>query len=220
MRNGDFVALVRELCEGAAVFLAGQPQLTFHYRLPDQPVITAFDPVEMSNALLHLLLNAAASRREGTPLTLRLTLTVEGETLHLALSDDGIGIPPDILAHICEPYVSRTAGIGLGLPLVRGILAAHGGTLAIESTPGTGPPRPSICPSAPIPICPTMSGRRFPSWRTASPPSTSISRRSAPSGCCPAAEERKHKTRNAPCIGTRKPIQGAFEICRQAGARR
>ena len=154
MRNGDFVALVRELCEGAAVFLAGQPQLTFRYQLPDQPVITAFDPVEMSNALLHLLLNAAASRREDAPLTLRLTLTVEGETLHLALSDDGIGIPPDILAHICEPYVSRTAGIGLGLPLVRGILAAHGGTLAIESTPGTGTTAAFYLPIRPDPHLP------------------------------------------------------------------
>ena len=137
MRNGDFVSLVRDLCEGAAAFIEGEPRLFFRYSLPDLPVITAFDPIEMSTAILHLILNAAHSRKQGN-IDIRLSLSVEGTSLHLSVADNGSGISPADLPHIFEPYVSSHYGIGLGLPLTRSIITAHGGTLAVESLPDQG----------------------------------------------------------------------------------
>ena len=61
----------------------------------------------------------------------------------LSVTDTGIGIPADELPHIWERLYrgdkSRSArGLGLGLSLVKAIVEAHGGRVAVESTPGAG----------------------------------------------------------------------------------
>jgi signal transduction histidine kinase len=61
------------------------------------------------------------------------------------ISDTGVGIAPDDLPRIFEPFVQidsalnrKYGGTGLGLPLSRMLVDLHGGTIEIESTPGMG----------------------------------------------------------------------------------
>jgi signal transduction histidine kinase len=53
--------------------------------------------------------------------------------------DNGVGIPPDRLARIFDPYyTTRAGGTGLGLATVKRIVEAHGGRIQVDSTPNVG----------------------------------------------------------------------------------
>lgn len=110
---------------------------------------TWVDGDQMLQVFLNLLKNAAeaAGRGGGTirlhtfyDLSLRLRRSDGGGTglpLQVEIIDDGPGIPEDILADVFEPFVSgRSNGTGLGLALVRKIVADHGGVVTVESVPG------------------------------------------------------------------------------------
>lgn len=61
------------------------------------------------------------------------------EAVSIRITDSGSGIEPARLAHIFDPYVTtKPGGTGLGLAIVRQTIAAHGGTVAARSAPGTG----------------------------------------------------------------------------------
>jgi two-component system, cell cycle sensor histidine kinase and response regulator CckA len=62
-----------------------------------------------------------------------------GRFVVIALSDDGEGMPPEVLERALDPYFStRFLGRGLGLPEVAGVARAHGGALFLASAPGEG----------------------------------------------------------------------------------
>lgn len=59
----------------------------------------------------------------------------------IRIQDDGPGIPPEVLQHVCEPfYTTRPPGFGsgLGLPAVVGVVGMHEGAMQISSEPGAG----------------------------------------------------------------------------------
>ena len=57
----------------------------------------------------------------------------DGSNVQLAVSDNGPGLPYDLGDRIFEPFVSnKEAGLGLGLPICRRIVEAHGGRIAAE----------------------------------------------------------------------------------------
>jgi signal transduction histidine kinase len=94
--------------------------------------------------LLNLLSNAIKFTPPGGRAELLGNLTEDGR-LVLRVADTGIGIPPDDLERVLEPFyqvenphVRHYAGTGLGLPLVRSLVELHGGTLTLESTLGRG----------------------------------------------------------------------------------
>ncbi len=101
------------------------------------------DETMLMRMLLNLAENGVKYGREGG--FLRLSLAREGGFLEGRVEDDGIGITPQQREHIWERFYqadpSRSpsqGGVGLGLPMVRTIVQAHGGTVWEESRPGGG----------------------------------------------------------------------------------
>ncbi|MFI7497946.1 sensor histidine kinase [Streptomyces sp. NPDC049687] len=101
------------------------------------------DPVRLRQALGNLVTNAV--RHTPPDGTVTLTARRDGEDVVLAVADTGTGIAAEDLPHVFDRFwraeksrSRRTGGSGLGLPIVRQLTAAHGGTVEAASTPGTG----------------------------------------------------------------------------------
>jgi len=101
----------------------------------------AVDESRLGSALGNLLDNALTYTDRGGRIT--LGAHANGDTVTLSVADTGVGIPLEALPHVFEKFFrvtgqSKGAGTGLGLAIVQEIVAAHGGTIACESTPGKG----------------------------------------------------------------------------------
>ncbi|MFF4055170.1 sensor histidine kinase [Streptomyces sp. NPDC001668] len=101
------------------------------------------DPVRMRQALGNLVSNALRHTPAGGTVT--LSVRRDGDDIVLEVADTGTGIAPDDLPHVFDRFwraeksrSRRTGGSGLGLPIVRHLVAAHGGTVAAASEPGSG----------------------------------------------------------------------------------
>ncbi|MEI8356321.1 MAG: HAMP domain-containing sensor histidine kinase, partial [Deltaproteobacteria bacterium] len=87
--------------------------------------------------LLNLMKNAIQAMPNGGLLT--VSLRVKGGIAELTVRDNGIGIQPEHLHHIFEPFwTSKAQGTGLGLALCSKVAEEHGGHLTVESTVGIG----------------------------------------------------------------------------------
>jgi diguanylate cyclase len=109
---------------------------------PSQPVVFSGDAVRLSQVLRNLLDNATKYTPERGDI--RVLLALVGEHAVVTVSDSGIGITADALTRVFHPFEQdphaitfNGAGLGIGLALVRELVAAHGGTVAAFSE-GTG----------------------------------------------------------------------------------
>ena len=118
-------------------FSGGKVRLLREYG--ELPTVEAFS-AQLNQVWANLLVNAAqAVSGEGGDVTVK-TYT-EGDTIVVAVSDNGVGIPPDVLPRIFDPFFTTKAvgdGTGLGLSISFGIVERHGGRIEISSTPGAG----------------------------------------------------------------------------------
>lgn len=100
------------------------------------------DPVLLKQALSNLLLNACDAMPEGGAITIETTRLRQKngrEEIAMAVSDTGIGISPERVEKIFEPFHSeKPDGIGLGLALVKKIVVLHEGQINVKSKPGKG----------------------------------------------------------------------------------
>jgi signal transduction histidine kinase len=88
-------------------------------------------------ALLNLMLNAEQAMPTGGELTIQAAR--QGEGIVLSLIDTGKGMTAEVLARVFQPFFStRQGGTGLGLPVTRKIIEAHGGRIEAQSEPGCG----------------------------------------------------------------------------------
>jgi PAS domain S-box-containing protein len=116
----------------------------FIVALPSTEVHLEADPLRLSQVLSNLLTNAAKYTDPGGNVALRAT--VHGSELVLEVADDGIGFDPSAGERLFEMFSqapSGTAraegGLGIGLALVKGLVALHGGTVGARSAgPGQG----------------------------------------------------------------------------------
>lgn len=95
--------------------------------------------------VLNLLSNAIKFTPRGGTVTLSAEQTSDGGSLHLAVSDTGIGMTADEIRQAFEPFgqvigdpTIRHMGTGLGLPLARALAAAHGALFELSSVKGKG----------------------------------------------------------------------------------
>ena len=97
----------------------------------------AFHPSTLRRAVLNVVQNAIEAMPEGG--TLRLECLRTAAEVHVRIRDSGSGIPVELVPRIFEPlYTTKPGGTGLGLYIVREILVAHGGGVAVESVEGQG----------------------------------------------------------------------------------
>ncbi len=124
---------------------AAAPETTAVVRLDPalRPVVT--DAERLRTALVNILTNArhAAAGRARGPGSTQLTPDIEVETsaspLHIAIRDRGMGVRPDDMPRVFDPYfTTKRTGTGLGLAIAKNIIEGLGGSLAMESQPGTG----------------------------------------------------------------------------------
>ncbi|OXY89186.1 sensor histidine kinase [Streptomyces diastatochromogenes] len=115
------------------------------------------DPVRMRQALGNLVSNAL--RHTPADGTVTLAARRDGEEIVLTVTDTGTGIAPEDLPHVFDRFwraeksrSRRTGGSGLGLPIVRHLVAAHGGTAEAASEPGAGAAFTLRLPAAPDPM--------------------------------------------------------------------
>jgi signal transduction histidine kinase len=93
----------------------------------------------LRQAFLNLCVNAVHAMRDQGGGTLTARASVEGEQVVIEVSDTGPGLEPEVARRIFEPFFTTKAeGTGLGLPIVRQAVEAHGGTVTLESQPGRG----------------------------------------------------------------------------------
>ncbi|HEY0947681.1 MAG TPA: ATP-binding protein [Opitutaceae bacterium] len=119
-------------------------RLTVALQLPPRPVMVTADERRLQQALHHLVGNAIKFSHEAGRIALTLE-QLESGAVRIAVSDTGIGIPPDKLERLFEPayqvdatLARRFGGTGLGLTLVDRIVRLHHGGVAVRSAPGEG----------------------------------------------------------------------------------
>jgi two-component system NtrC family sensor kinase len=97
------------------------------------------DPAHMKQVFLNLLINACEAMENGGTLTIRSVFSEGENTATVAVRDTGVGIGPENLARIFDPFFStKEKGTGLGLSVVNGIVTRHNGKVEVDSTPGKG----------------------------------------------------------------------------------
>lgn len=96
------------------------------------------DARKISRALQNLIKNAAEAMPDGGPLHLRLERGVGVAVIEVA--DRGIGMSPEVVTHLFDPFFThgKIGGTGLGGAVVRSAIHAHGGRVEVHSEPGRG----------------------------------------------------------------------------------
>ena len=139
---------VNALCLAAAsAVAAAEPEPRVTTRLdPGIPALET-DGEKLRTALVNLLTNArqAVAARNGSesiatgPAVMLSTTRVSPHRIAVSIADRGLGIEPDDLPRIFDPYfTTRRAGTGLGLPIAKNIVDGLGGAITVASTPGWG----------------------------------------------------------------------------------
>lgn len=109
--------------------------LTFNCN-EELPVICA-DQIKLRQVITNLLKNALEATDPGA--SINLGVHSSDSSLYIEISDNGCGISTEYLDTIFEPFATfKKNGTGLGLPIARQIVEAHGGTLTVRSVPGNG----------------------------------------------------------------------------------
>ncbi|MBI2094180.1 MAG: hypothetical protein HYT88_05585 [Candidatus Omnitrophica bacterium] len=139
----EIVHLLARICADRKIKIAR------HYE--DTPSVFV-DPSQMKQVVINLLMNAVQAMPEGGTLSLSVWGADSEGKVHLQISDTGIGIREEDLAHIFDPFFSRKEyGTGLGLAIAHNIVQNHGGAIHIASRFGIGTSVRVILPASSAP---------------------------------------------------------------------
>lgn len=140
------------LSEALVLIKASMPRnIQVRTAVPPEPSVTRADPTQLHQVIMNLCTNSFHALREnGGILDINLEQEVlgpeesqsygidPGSWLHLTVSDNGPGIPQEILDKIFDPFFTtkgKTEGTGLGLAVVHGIIKGHRGAVRVSSQP-------------------------------------------------------------------------------------
>jgi PAS domain S-box-containing protein len=136
----DLIELVQTILVllGHAINKAG---VAIDLKLPPAPFAIYGDYAQIQQCLMNLISNAVEAMPDGGTLTINAGRDDGSGDVWIKVADTGIGIAPDHLQKIFEPFFSTKTdgkGVGLGLPMVYGIVREHGGTVSVDSQIGRG----------------------------------------------------------------------------------
>ncbi|MFP2928864.1 ATP-binding protein, partial [Pyxidicoccus sp. 3LG] len=148
----DLVALCREVL-GRFHDEMLRASTSVHLFAPES-VLGQWDRARVEGVVTHLVSNAL-KYGQGQPVELEVTGTPE-DTARLVVRDRGIGIPPELQAHLFQRFgravpLRHYGGFGLGLWFSRQVVEAHGGRIHLDSAPGVGTTVIVELPRAPAP---------------------------------------------------------------------
>jgi len=139
---------IQSLCENSLTFVrqnAYQKKLELKTQINTSCSAINADELRIRQILINLLSNAVKFTPEGGKVTLKVMEDALREHIIFAVSDTGIGIAPEQIDQLFEPFVQldsqlnrQYSGTGLGLSLVRRLSELHGGNVFVESEVGQG----------------------------------------------------------------------------------
>ncbi|WP_405375389.1 MULTISPECIES: sensor histidine kinase [unclassified Microbacterium] len=136
------VDLTRLAIEAASDARAAGPDHEWVIDVADDPVVVAGDTSRLHQVAANLLANARLHTPAGTTVT--TSVMVDGGDALLRIHDDGPGVDPRVADELFERFARadtsrarQTGGTGLGLSIARAIMDGHGGTITVDSEPGS-----------------------------------------------------------------------------------
>lgn len=146
MVYGNFGKFIDEFCTTTASMMkrAGLP---FSYSIIDEDIYTTFNRDELATALANIVLNAYKGLLSDDDNNISLDMNLNGDNITIKISDNGIGIPDDVLPSIFKPFFTHTTdgsdepyknGLGLGLYITKKIIEKHKGTIIVTSKEDEG----------------------------------------------------------------------------------
>ena len=139
----DLARLVREVAEAERTRLE-EAGLRFEVETPPEPLWVDGDPTRLTQVVYNLLSNAAKFTEPGGRIRVEVFSEPLSGRVAVRVRDTGLGIDPVDLERIFEPFaqtddaIERAAGgLGLGLPIVKGLIEAHDGEI-LAASPGRG----------------------------------------------------------------------------------
>ncbi|HET6373185.1 MAG TPA: ATP-binding protein [Candidatus Polarisedimenticolia bacterium] len=126
---------------------ATPPGVSLQLQIPDGLPRMDVDRSLLGRALVNLIENALQAMPKGG--TLRLRAEHHGDQLVIEVADTGIGMDPESVSRIFEPYFStKDTGTGLGLAIARRAIEEHSGSIVVKSIPGAGTTMKVVLPVA------------------------------------------------------------------------
>lgn len=141
-------ASLPEIIKDSAEFILHGAEVSCRYDFADDLPLVDVDTNQISQVIQNLVLNAVQSMPKGGVVTLSCAVAAGNkivdtpldparEYVRVTISDQGEGIPADIIDKIFDPYFStKPQGSGLGLSIVHSIISKHDGHIQVDSAPG------------------------------------------------------------------------------------
>ena len=137
-----------EICQSSIQLtkgMAAKKHQTVNFTMSPASINVSADARRLKQVLVNLLSNAVKFTPEDGQLGLEVVANEQDQTVHISIWDKGIGIAPEDLKKLFQPFVQldsklsrQQSGTGLGLALVQRLVELHGGSIFIQSTPGEG----------------------------------------------------------------------------------
>jgi signal transduction histidine kinase len=134
MKPLDLAILLKTIAEAYQVVLEKDGNQLIVNITPDLPPVYG-DADLLIQVTANLLSNARAHMKDGK---VTITALALNEYVTVTVSDNGTGIPAEILPHVFERRVEGASGMGIGLSICKEIITSHNGTIEIESEIGKG----------------------------------------------------------------------------------
>ena len=138
----DIVALIRTVCATFGA-VCEKRSIYFDLRFSDGQIMVHADTGRIQQVMMNLIDNAIKFSPDGS--AIRISVRAAGEKASVSVKDFGCGIAKEDLAKIWTRFYKTDSsrgkdkkGTGLGLSIVKEIITAHGETIDVTSTPGSG----------------------------------------------------------------------------------